>query len=481
MITFLFCLTFLIAGYFIYGKFIEKTVNYEVDKTPAVKLEDGIDYVPMPWYKVFLIQFLNIAGTGPIFGAISGALFGPVAFLWITFGCVFAGATHDFLSGIISMKHDGISVSEIVGIYLGNNMKKVMRVFSVILLVLVGTVFVSSPASLLSNMTGISLTIWTAIIIIYYIIATILPIDKVIGKIYPVFGAALLIMAVGLCGSMIIGQFNGTTHMMELTLSNLHPSGLSVFPFLFTTIACGALSGFHSTQSPMMARCVHHSNETKRVFFGAMIVEGIVALIWCAVTIAFFGDTLSINKCMAEVGGASGVVNTISKGLLGTVGSILAVLGVVACPITSGDTAFRSARLTIADALNYKQDKLKNRFVLAIPLFVICIILTQIDFNIIWRYFAWSNQTLATIFLWTCSVYLLKNNRVHWITTIPATFMSYIVVSYILQAPEGLKIDGTISDIIGIATAIGVFVLFMVKSRIIKSEASVEEGLDIKA
>lgn len=481
MITFLFCLVFLIAGYFIYGNFIEKIVNYCEEKTPAVKLEDGIDYVPMPWYKVFLIQFLNIAGTGPIFGAISGALFGPVAFLWITFGCVFAGATHDFLSGIISMKHDGISVSEIVGIYLGNNMKKVMRGFSVILLVLVGTVFVSSPASLLSNMTGISLTVWTIIIIIYYIVATILPIDKVIGKIYPVFGAALLIMAVGLCGAMIIGQFNGTTHMMELTLSNLHPSGLAVFPFLFTTIACGALSGFHATQSPMMARCVNHSNETKRVFFGAMIVEGIVALIWCAVTIAFFGDTLSINKCMSEVGGASGVVNTISKGLLGTVGSILAVLGVVACPITSGDTAFRSARLTIADALNYKQDKLKSRFIIAIPLFIVCIVLTQIDFNIIWRYFAWSNQTLATIFLWTGSVYLLKNNRIHWITTIPATFMSYIVVAYILQAPEGLKIDSTISNIIGIVCSILVFILFIFKSHKVKGDIDMNKGTEIKA
>lgn len=480
MITFILCLAFLIVGYFIYGKFIENTVGLNtLGETPAVRLEDGVDYVPMPWYKVFLIQFLNIAGTGPIFGAISGALFGPVAFLWITFGCVFAGATHDYLSGVISMKHDGISVSEIVGIYLGDKMKMVMRVFSVVLLVLVGTVFVSSPAGLLANMTGRSITFWTVIIIIYYIVATVLPIDKVIGKIYPVFGAALLIMAVGLCGAMIIGQFNGSMHMMEMNLSDLHPKNLPVFPFLFTTIACGALSGFHATQSPMMARCVNHASDSKRVFFGAMIVEGIVALIWCAVTIAFFGDTVSINKCLAETGGASGVVNTVSKGLLGTFGSILAVLGVVACPITSGDTAFRSARLTIADSIKYKQDKLKSRFVLAIPLFIVCIVLTQIDFDIIWRYFAWSNQTLATIFLWTCSVYLLKNKKNHWITTVPATFMSYIVISYILQAPEGFKIASIPSNIVALIGAVLLFIWFMRKVYRAKNEFNKKVEVEI--
>lgn len=466
MITFICCLAILIAGYFIYGSFIQKTVGFDdLRETPAVRLKDGVDYVPMPWHKVFLIQFLNIAGTGPIFGAILGALFGPVAFLWITFGCIFAGAVHDYLSGVISMKHDGISVSEIVGIYLGDKMKIIMRVFSVVLLVLVGTVFVSSPAGLLSTMTGQSLTFWTIIIIAYYIIATVVPIDKVIGKIYPVFGAALLIMAVGLCGSMIIGEFTGSTHMMELTLTNLHPKGLSVFPFIFTTIACGALSGFHATQSPMMARCVKHEGESKRVFFGAMIVEGIVALIWCAVTIAFFGDTMSIQNCLATSGGAAGVVSTVSKGLLGTVGSILAVLGVVACPITSGDTAFRSARLTIADALKMKQDKIKNRFLLAIPLFIVCILLTQVDFDIIWRYFAWSNQTLATIFLWTGSVYLLNNKKNYFITMIPATFMSSVCISYILQAKEGFRLPAMFSNIVGVIGAILLLFWFIHKVK----------------
>lgn len=466
MITFLVCLTILVGGYFIYGTFVEKLVGVsDSNITPAERLEDGVDYVPMPWYKVFLIQFLNIAGTGPIFGAISGALFGPVAFLWITFGTIFAGGVHDFLSGVISMKHDGTSVSELVGNYLGNKMKMVMRLFSVVLLILVGTVFVSSPAGLLSNMTSKSITFWTIIIIIYYIVATILPVDKLIGKIYPVFGAALLIMAIGLCTAMFIGNANGSMHMMELTLTNFHPAGLNVFPFLFTTIACGALSGFHATQSPMMARCVKRESEAKRVFFGSMVVEGIVALIWCAVTIAFFGDTFAINEALAASGGAAGVVNTISKELMGTFGAILAVLGVVACPITSGDTAFRSARLTIADAFHINQKGFKNRFLLAIPLFAVCIVLTQIDFNIIWRYFAWSNQTLATIFLWTGSAFLIKNKKNHWIATVPGVLMSYVVISYILQAPEGFRLPIVPSNIIGIAGAAIIFGLFMRKAK----------------
>ena len=466
MITFLSCLAILIVGYFTYGTFVSKTVGFDDSKeTPAIRLQDGVDYMPMPWYKVFLIQFLNIAGTGPIFGAIMGALFGPVAFLWITFGTLFAGGVHDFLSGVISMKHDGTSVSEVVGIYLGDTMKNIMRVFSVVLLILVGTVFVTSPAGLLSNITGMNNTIWVALIIVYYIVATVLPVDKVIGKIYPIFGSALLLMAVGLCGAMFIGQFNGTMEMAEMTLQNLHPNGDNIFPFLFTTIACGALSGFHATQSPMMARCVNRESENKRIFYGAMVVEGIVALIWCAVTIAFFGDSLSIQSALNEFGGQSGVVNLVSKELLGPIGAILAVLGVVACPITSGDTAFRSARLTIADAFKIKQEGIKNRFMLAIPLFVVCIVLTQIDFNIIWRYFAWSNQTLATIFLWTGAVFLLVNNKNPWIAAIPATFMSYVVISYILQAPEGFRLNGTFSDIVGVIGAILLVICFTLKVK----------------
>ena len=473
VVTFLVCLSILIGGYFIYGTYVDRMVGVNPDKeTPAVKLQDDVDYVPMPWWKVFLIQFLNIAGTGPIFGAISGALFGPVAFLWITFGTIFAGAVHDYLSGVISMKHDGMSVSELVGIYLGDHMKMIMRVFSVILLILVGTVFVSSPAGLLASMTGQGLVFWTVIIILYYILATILPVDKIVGKIYPLFGAALLLMAIGLCGAMFINHFNGTRPMVEMTLENLHPEKLSVFPFLFVTIACGALSGFHATQSPMMARCVSNERESKKVFYGAMVVEGIVALVWCAVSLSFFGDTAHLNQALVESGGQSGVVNIISTGLLGKVGAVLALLGVVACPITSGDTAFRSARLTIADAFSIKQDHVAKRFYIAIPLFVICIILTQFDFNIIWRYFAWSNQTLATICLWTSTVYLLKNKRNYWITLIPATFMTFICTSYILQAKEGLRLSGTFSNGVGILAAIILFSWFM--RRVMKGKLEQE-------
>jgi carbon starvation protein CstA len=472
MITFIACLAILIIGYFTYGAYVDRNVGLSDDnQTPAIRLEDGVDYMPMPWYKVFLIQFLNIAGTGPIFGAILGALFGPVAFLWITFGTIFAGGVHDYLSGVISMKHNGTSVSEIVGIYLGDGMKNLMRVFSVILLILVGTVFVTSPAGLLTSMTGIDKNIWVALIIVYYIIATVLPVDKVIGKIYPLFGASLLFMAIGLAVSMIIGHFNGTMTMAELSFENMHPSGLSVFPFLFTTIACGALSGFHATQSPMMARCITKESESKKVFYGAMVIEGIVALIWCAITIAFFGESGAIQAALDSYGGQSGVVGHISKELLGPIGAVLAVLGVVACPITSGDTAFRSARLTIADSFNIKQEGLLSRFKLAIPLFVVCIFLTTIDFNIIWRYFAWSNQTLATIFLWAATVYLLRNKSNYWITVLPATFMTSVCTSYILQASEGFQLDATLSNIVGVVVALGLFILFMVnKDRLVKKE-----------
>ena len=367
------------------------------------------------------------------------------------------------------MKHDGTSIPELVGMYLGKNMKTVMVGVSIILLILVGTVFITSPAGLLTSMTGINKNIWLVLIIVYYIIATVLPGDKVIGKLYPIFGAALLLMAAGLFGAMIIGQFNGSMHMAELTLENLHPAGDAVFPFLFTTIACGAISGFHATQSPMMARCIQRESETRRVFFGSMIVEGIVALIWCAVTIAFFGDSASI----AAAGEPAQIVNTISSALLGPVGAVLAVLGVVACPITSGDTAFRSARLTIADAFKIKQDGLKSRFMLAIPLFAVGVGLTQIDFNVIWRYFAWSNQTLAMIFLWTGAAYLLVNKKNFWIAVVPAIFMSYVSVAYILQAKIGLNLNPTISNIVAVIVAIAFLIAFMM--RVKKEKSKVEK------
>ncbi|WP_129600718.1 carbon starvation CstA family protein [Anaerophilus nitritogenes] len=467
MITFFISIILLIAGYFIYGNVVERVFKVnDQNETPAISMQDGVDYIPMSWPRIFLIQFLNIAGLGPIFGAIAGALWGPAAFLWIVFGSIFAGAVHDYFSGMLSLRHKGTSVSEIVGIYLGDVAKFVMRIFSVVLLVLVGVVFVMGPAGLLKNLTGLDMDLLIGIIIIYYLLATVLPVDKLIGKIYPIFGASLLIMAVGIGAGIVIKGY----HIPELTFTNLHPKGTPIFPFLFITIACGAISGFHATQSPLMARCVKKESEGRKVFYGAMISEGIIALIWAAASMAFFGGTEGLAQILGD-GGPGVVVNEISRTLLGTVGGILAVLGVVACPITSGDTAFRSARLVIADALNLRQDKKSNRFYIAIPLFAIGVLLTRIDFGIVWRYFAWSNQTLAMIMLWASSTYLVKKGRNHWICTIPAVFMTAVTTSYILQAPEGFKMVAQVSNMIGIVVAIIFFGLFMKKGKNEKASA----------
>lgn len=465
MITFFSSIVILILGYFLYGRFVERTFGIDDSlQTPAVALEDGVDYVPMNWKKIFLIQFLNIAGLGPIFGAIQGALFGPAAFLWIVLGTIFAGGVHDFLSGYLSLKNKGVSASELVGIYLGEGARKIMVVFSVVLLVLVGVVFVTGPAALLNSLTKINMTIWVVIIFVYYIMATVLPIDKIIGKIYPVFGAALIIMAVGIAGGLFVKGYS----IPELSLTNLHPDGKPIFPYLFITIACGAISGFHATQSPLMARCIEHEREIRPVFYGSMVAEGIIALIWAAAAMAFFNGEPQLQ---ALYGGAPSVgVQEMSVQLLGPVGAALAILGVVACPITSGDTAFRSARLTIADSFNMKQESMKNRFMIAIPLFVVGGALTFIDFNIVWRYFAWSNQTLAMIMLWTGSVFLLKANKNYFITTIPAIFMTVVTFSYIMQAPEGFKLSASIGNGIGLVAGLVLTVLFFNKVRKVKAE-----------
>ncbi len=467
MVSFLGSIALLIIGYYTYGKFVEKTfgINDEI-QTPAITMEDGVDYVPMKWKKIFLIQFLNIAGLGPIFGAIQGALFGPAAFLWIVFGCIFAGGVHDFLSGYLSMKNKGDSASELVGRYLGNSTKTVMRVFTVVLLVLVGTVFMTGPAALLTTLTSLDAKIWVAIIVIYYIAATVLPVDTVIGKIYPLFGAALLIMAVGVAGGLIFQGY----HIPNVNLHNLHPEGQPLFPFLFITIACGAISGFHATQSPMMARCVEKESEARRVFYGSMVAEGIIALIWAAAAMTFFGGVPQLDVILSA-GGPATVVNTISNSLMGPIGGLLAVLGVVVCPITSGDTAFRSARLTIADAMKIEQSSIKNRFMISIPLFIVGIALTFIDFNIIWRYFSWANQTLAMIMLWTGSAYLVKENKNHFISTVPAIFMTAVTFSYIMQAPEGFRLHAGISNIIGVLVAILFTILFTIKAKKLKKES----------
>ncbi|MBZ4646393.1 MAG: hypothetical protein PWR27_353 [Petroclostridium sp.] len=473
MALFLLSIVLLVVGYFVYGKFVEKIFGIDTERpTPAVALEDGVDYAPMEWKKIFLIQLLNIAGLGPIFGAISGALFGPAAFLWIVFGCIFAGAVHDFFSGMLSVRHNGASVSEIVGIYLGDGVRQLMRVFSVVLLILVGTVFMTGPAKLLASLTPETLdtNFWLVVIIIYYFLATILPIDKLIGRLYPLFGAVLLIMAVGIGGGLIIKGYT----IPGSVFVNAHPKGLPIWSLLFVTIACGAISGFHATQSPMMARCITNEKYGRRVFYGAMIAEGIIALIWAAAAIAFFNGSEGLAAAMAK-GGQGAVVHTVSTSMLGVVGGVLAVLGVIACPITSGDTAFRSARLTIADAFNIEQKSLVKRLYIAVPLLAIGVGLSRIDFNIVWRYFAWSNQTLAMIMLWAASAYMVKFNKPHWVTTIPAVFMTAVSATYILQAPEGFKLSTTLAYPVGIVITAAVFALFML--RIAKKQHDNVKGI----
>lgn len=464
MVSFFLSIVALIVGYFVYSKIVEKAFGAdEKIQTPAIRLEDGVDFVKMPAWKIFLIQFLNIAGTGPIFGAIAGALWGPVAFLWIVLGSIFAGGVHDYLSGMLSVRHDGASIPEVVGKYLGPGFKNFMRGFSVIVLILVGVVFITTPANLLAILTpeALDAKFWVYVIFAYYILATLLPIDKLIGKIYPIFGICLLVMAIGVSGGIIFGGYN----IPEITLSNLHPKGLPIWPLMFISIACGAISGFHSTQSPMMARCITSEKQGRAIFYGSMIAEGIVALIWAAAAIAFFGSTGELNAQMTANGGQGWVVSTISNTLLGKFGGALAILGVIACPVTSGDTAFRSARLTIADFLGYKQGSMKNRLVITIPLFVIGFILTRIDFNILWRYFAWSNQTLAMIVLWASAMYLALRKQIHWIATLPAVFMTGVSITYILVAPEGFKLSSSIAYPAGIIAAIGALIVFLMAAK----------------
>jgi carbon starvation protein CstA len=464
MVSFFLSIAALLLGYFVYSKIVDKAFGSDENiKTPAIRLEDGVDFVPMPAWKIFLIQFLNIAGLGPIFGAIAGALWGPVAFLWIVLGSIFAGGVHDYFSGMLSVRHDGASIPEVVGKYLGPGFKNFMRGFSVIVLVLVGVVFITGPAKLLAGLTPkqFDTAFWVYVIFAYYVLATLLPIDKLIGKIYPIFGICLLIMAIGVSAGIIFGGY----HIPEITLSNLHPSKLPIWPLMFVTIACGAISGFHSTQSPMMARCITSEKQGRAIFYGAMIAEGIVALIWAAAAIAFFGSTGELAKQMNANGGQGWVVSVISNTLLGKVGGALAILGVIACPVTSGDTAFRSARLTIADFLNYKQGPIKNRLVLTIPLFLIGYVLTLVDFNIVWRYFAWSNQTLAMIVLWAAAMYLVLRDQFHWIATIPAVFMTAVSITYLLVAPEGFKLSPSIAYPVGIAAAIASLAIFLVAAK----------------
>jgi carbon starvation protein CstA len=423
----------------------------------------------MPWWRVFLIQFLNIAGLGPIFGAIAGAMWGPVAFLWIVLGSVFAGAVHDYFSGMLSIRHNGLSITEIVGIYLGTGVKQFMRVFTVVLMVLVGAVFIMGPAKILAGLTpeSLTMTFWVWVVFVYYILATVLPIDKIIGRLYPLFGFALMFMAVGLITALFAKGYS-IPELSFANFRNFHTDSekFPVFPMMFITIACGAISGFHSTQSPLMARCITSEKLGRRVFYGAMITEGIVAMIWAAIGMSFYGGINELNTVMTEhQGNAAYLVNEISHSLLGEYGAVLALLGVVAAPITSGDTAFRSARLIVADFLRYKQKPIKNRIFISVPLFVVGFLLTRINFDIIWRYFAWSNQTLGMVVLWAITVYLVQSRKLYWVTLIPALFMTAVTSTYLLFAPEGFSLPGAIAYPAGIIMALAGLTGFLVWKR----------------
>lgn len=462
MITFTCCLIALIVGYFVYGKMIEKMVGIDTEAvTPAYRFRDGVDYIPMPTWKIFMIQFLNIAGLGPIFGAILGAKFGTASFLWIVFGSIFAGAVHDFLSGYLSLKKGGASLPEIIGCYLGERCKKVMCGFIVLLMILVGVVFVAGPAGLLASLTPgyLDTMFWILVIFLYYILATLLPIDKIIGKVYPLFAMALLFMAVGI----LVMLFVKHPALPELTdgLRDQHPSGLPIFPMMFVSIACGAISGFHATQSPLMARCMKNEKYAYPVFYGSMITEGIVALIWAAAATYFFQEN-GMDEDNAAV-----VVDSITKDWLGTIGGILAVLGVIAAPITSGDTAFRSARLIVADFLHVEQKSIGKRLLICIPMFLlsIAILLYSLSdkegFNMIWRYFAWTNQTLAVFTLWALTVYLQQSKKAYVVTLLPALFMTMVCGTYIFVAPEGLSLPYGVSLALGAVITVAVFSCFV--------------------
>ena len=463
MISFLVALAVLVIGYVTYGHVTEKVFGPDDRKTPAVEINDGVDCVPIKTWKALLIQLLNIAGTGPIFGALMGACFGPVVFLWIVFGSILGGAVHDYMCGMISERNKGASIAELSGIYLGKPALYVMRVFSILLLLLTGTVFVTSPAALISKLFPIRLgnTFWIVVILIYYILATLLPIDKVIGKLYPVFGVILIVMALSIAGGII---FLPQYQIPEVTLRNLNPEGLPVWPFMFITVACGAISGFHATQSPMMSKCIMSEKDGRKVFYGAMIIESVIALIWAAAGVAFYGSTHMLQDALTT-SGQSGVVYEISEKMLGSVGGMLAIIGVVVCPITSGDTAFRSARLILAEWTKLDQKKIKFRLLITLPLLAASAVLTQLDFNVLWRYFSWSNQTLAMIALWVATSYLVKNHKnkiASLITAIPATFMSAVSVTYILMAKEGFKLSSNVSYPAGVAAAAVLFVIYVI-------------------
>jgi carbon starvation protein CstA len=465
MTLFLLCVALLILGYVFYGKFVETVFGIERNRpTPAISEADGVDFVAMPTWKVFLIQLLDIAGIGPIFGPILGALYGPQALLWIVFGSIFAGAVHDFFSGMLSVRKKGQSIPEVVGDALGQPARHVMRFFSVLLLLLVAVVFVLSPAKLLSTMTGLGTTTLVLAIFAYYFIATIVPIHQIIGKLYPFFGALLIFMTFGIGAGILFGGYDVLPNQ-DFTI-NVHPKELPIFPLLFIVLSCGALSGFHSTQSPLMARCLKSENHARVVFYGAMITEGIIALIWATVGLSFYESPEAMQAVISE-GSPSAVVDQVARTLLGPVGGLLAVLGVVILPITSGDTAFRSTRLILAEAFKVSQKAIPKRLLIAVPLFAVGYLVSLVDFNLIWRYFGWANQTLATLVLWAGAIYLVQSGKGawHWIASIPAVFMTTVCLTFIGWSEIGLGLSYSLSLTIAVVCATALMVYFIWRTR----------------
>ena len=484
MTSFLISLAILVGGYIVYGFIVDRIMaTSSTTRMPAIEKRDDVDFRPMAPWRVFLIQFLNIAGIGPIFGAIMGIMFGPAAFLWIALGTIFAGGVHDFCAGVISIRMGGASLPETVGRELGTGIKQFMRAFSVILLIFVAAVFVITPAGLLSAMTPDSLDtlFWIICIFAYYMLATLLPIDKLIGNLYPIFGFALLFMAAGILGVMLFSPDVTIPVSFDQSFANRMGDVKPVFPMMFVSIACGAISGFHATQSPMMARCLTNEKLARPIFYGAMVAEGIVALIWAAAAVAFTGGYEQLAAYMAVDGHSAGtLVHDVSFGWLGAFGGVLAVLGVIAAPITTGDTALRSARLTVADLLHVSQKGIGRRLMVAVPIFAVTAIVMSVDYQVLWRYFAWSNQTLAVFTLWTVTVYLARRGKPYIISLIPAMFMTAVCSTYLLVAPtpEGFGLDHTLAVSIGATVSLLVTAMFFYsKSRLSAPESELSPEL----
>ena len=490
MISFLICLCVLILGYFFYGRVVERVFAPDDRPTPAVTMADGVDYVELPEWRIFLIQLLNIAGLGPIWGAVGGAMWGPSVFLWITLGTILAGGVHDFASGFLSLRSRGRSVAELAGDYMGKTVRFLMRIFSTVLLFMVGVVFAKGPAGLLSYLcnaegagTGFFAkeSVWLILIVIYYFVATFVPIDAIIGKVYPLFGFCLIAMAVGVgAGIFLNGSAANIPELWNVVGQNMHPDGTGAWPMLFISVACGAISGFHATQSPIMARCCRSERQARRVFYGAMISEGVIALIWAAASCALFPiESGKMTGLQAAMGmGQSACVYNICEGTMGRLGAVLAMLGVIVCPITSGDTAFRSARLTLGDWFRLDQRDRRKRLLLTVPLLLLGYGVCQLDYTTVWSYFASTNQILATIVLWTAAMYLAKSGRQPWIAALPAAFMSAVTMTCVFSSPLYLgklfgASAGAVGTVAGLALAAGFFALFLIKYRTIRREKRV--------